>query len=109
MQSDCSINIDDLLVIGGWGRARLRSTTTAALPFSARQQLHLCTMYATTDGPAEAGCAFCCNDPQIHKDVWYSFNTSVFGGNYTMHLDTCGADFDTKIAVYKFNGVGSCN
>ena len=109
---DCGTNIDDLLtVINGWGPCPAPSNDNCATftILNTGADYQFCTAYATTDGPAEPGCAFCCGDPQIHKDVWYSFSTSIFAGNYWVQLDTCGADFDTKIAVYRFNGVNGCN
>jgi len=55
------------------------------------------TYLCTTDGPTEANCSFCCNDLQIHKDMWFSFLPHV-GGIYS--FDTLGSGFDTKIALY---------
>jgi hypothetical protein len=59
------------------------------------------TVNATTDGPAEAGCSFCCGDNQINQDVWFRFTSTCTGG---VTASLCGAGFDTKIAVYS----GSC-
>lgn len=110
---DCAINVDDLLVvINGWGPCPAPPNDNCAnfISVNTTADVVFCTAYATTDGPAEAGCSFCCGDPQIHKDIWYSFSTSVFAASYTMQIDTCGAltDFDTKLAVYRFNGVNGC-
>ncbi len=55
------------------------------------------TVNATTDGPAEAGCSFCCSDPQVNQDVWFRFTAPCTG---TVTASLCGATFDTKIAIY---------
>jgi hypothetical protein len=52
---------------------------------------------ATTDGPAEAGCNFCCGDPQINRDVWFRY-TAPASGPVTASL--CTANYDSKIGVY---------
>jgi reprolysin-like metallo-peptidase family M12B len=59
------------------------------------------TVGATTDGPAEPGCSFCCGESQINQDVWYRY-TATCSGLATVGL--CGATFDTKLAVYQ----GAC-
>ena len=55
------------------------------------------TVGATTDGPIETGCAFCCGDNQINQDVWFRYTAACDG---TATASVCGATFDTKIAVY---------
>ena len=56
------------------------------------------TTNATTDGPAEpAACNFSGYN-NIGNDVWYLWTSGVTAGTVT--VDTCGSDFDTKIAVY---------
>ncbi len=52
---------------------------------------------ATTDGPTEANCAFCCGDLQVNQDIWYSI---VAPCERTITIDTFGSSFDTKLAVY---------
>jgi hypothetical protein len=52
---------------------------------------------ATTDGPAEAGCGFCCGDPQINHDIWFRY-TAPASGPVTAGL--CDAGYDTKIGIY---------
>jgi len=56
------------------------------------------TVGATTDGPTEAGCNFCCSDPQVNQDVWYRY-TAACTGQAT--VDLCDATFDSKVAVYQ--------
>jgi hypothetical protein len=55
------------------------------------------TANATTDGPAEPGLGFCCNDPQINSDVWFIYTASCSG---PVTISLCGSSFDTKVAVY---------
>jgi hypothetical protein len=64
------------------------------------------TCSATTDGPAESGCSFCCGDPQVNSDVWYRYTAACTG---TVTLDMCNADFDSKVAVYGASCPGSPN
>src|SRR5262249_20298547 len=55
---------------------------------------------ATTDGPMEHLCSFCCGDFQVNNDVWFSYTPDGCG---LVTVSTCaspGASFDTKIAVY---------
>jgi hypothetical protein len=109
---NCVMDIDDLLaVITGWGPCPGPVNDNCANYTILNNTVNypFCTMFATTDGPAVPGCGFCCSDPQIHKDIWYGFSTSVFAGSYWISLDTCGANFDTKLAAYRFAGVNGCN
>ena len=104
-------NIDDLLaVINAWGPCHPPSNDSCATPaiLNLNGDIQFCTRYATTDGPSEGSCGFCCGDLQIHKDVWYTFSTSVFAANYMTEIGLCGSQFDTKIAVYRFPGVNGC-
>ncbi|MCA9291932.1 MAG: S8 family serine peptidase, partial [Phycisphaerales bacterium] len=55
-------------------------------------------LFATTDGAAHATCEFCCNDDQINSDVWFLYTATCTG---TLHVDTCDANYDTKLAVYR--------
>jgi len=55
------------------------------------------TIGATTDGPTEPGCNFCCGDLQVNQDVWYKYTASCTG---TATVSLCGSDYDTKVAVY---------
>ncbi|MBX3359159.1 MAG: hypothetical protein KF745_12120 [Phycisphaeraceae bacterium] len=55
------------------------------------------TAGATTDGPAESGCGFCCNDNQIGSDIWYRITPCASG---TVTVSTCGASYDTKLGIY---------
>ncbi len=59
---------------------------------------------ATTDGPQEQNCSFCCGDLLVNNDLWFRYTAPVTG---TVTVDTCGSGaptFDTKLAVY----AGSC-
>jgi hypothetical protein len=62
------------------------------------------TEWATTDGPAEPGCSFCCADDQIHKDIWFRYTATCTG---TVRVDTCGSLYDTKLGVYTSCPAGS--
>ncbi len=59
---------------------------------------------ATTDGPTESGCTFCCLDLQINQDLWYSI---VPPCGRLITIDTIGSSFDTKLAVYAGCPVGN--
>jgi hypothetical protein len=53
---------------------------------------------ATTDGPQENGCSFCCGDAQVNNDLWFRYVASQCG---TVTVTTCGnTGFDTKLAAY---------
>lgn len=55
---------------------------------------------AGTDGPAEAGCSFCCSDDQIGADLWFLYTASQ---DSSVTVDTCSSPlpaFDTRLAVY---------
>ena len=55
------------------------------------------TVAASTDGPNEtAACSFNGNS-NLLNDVWFKLLTNCTG---TATVNVCGADFDTKIAVY---------
>ncbi|MFT3684380.1 MAG: FG-GAP-like repeat-containing protein [Phycisphaerales bacterium] len=66
-------------------------------PLSGNGTFTFSTANAGNDGPAENNLGFCCNDPQIHKDVWFIY-TATCTGVATFNL--CGSGFDTKIAIY---------
>jgi len=55
---------------------------------------------ATTTGPSESNCSFCCGDLQVNQDLWYDYTAPCTG---TATVSLCGSTFDTKVAVY-----GSC-
>ncbi|MFN0130970.1 MAG: hypothetical protein ACKVW3_00305 [Phycisphaerales bacterium] len=67
-----------------------RATITAGIT-------NFSTIGATTDGPAETNCGFCCSDGQVNQDIWYSY-TPTCTGLATANL--CGSTFDSKIAIY---------
>jgi hypothetical protein len=53
---------------------------------------------ATTDGPMEHGCSFCCGDFQLSNDLWFRYIAQECG---TLTVTTCGnPGFDTKLAAY---------
>ncbi len=54
------------------------------------------TTGATTDGPAETLCNISGSN-QVYNDIWYTY-TACSTGDHT--VSTCGATFDTRIAVY---------
>ena len=67
-------------------------------PFVVGNGLHaFSTIGATTDGPTESGCGFCCGDEQINQDIWFRYTASCNG---TVTASLCNSDYDTKIAVY---------
>jgi hypothetical protein len=49
---------------------------------------------ATTDGPSET---LCSNNLQCYNDIWYTWTACASG---TVTVNTCGANFDTKVAIY---------
>lgn len=98
------VDVNDLLiVINGWGLcpgAPIHDNCISAALIGADGQFNFCTSAANTDGPTLPGCL--AGDGQVHRDVWYWFQTSNFlPANTGMRLDTCGSSFDTRIAVYK--------
>jgi hypothetical protein len=55
---------------------------------------------ATTDGPLEHLCNFCCGDYLVNNDLWFNYTAAYCG---TVTVKTCNSanpTFDTKIAVY---------
>lgn len=64
------------------------------------------TLGATTDGPTESGCGFCCGDEQVNQDIWFRYTASC-NGMVTASL--CSSDYDTKIAVYAGSSCPSAN
>jgi hypothetical protein len=59
------------------------------------------TAGATTDGPSEPNCSFCCSDPQVNQDIWFRYTATCTG---TVRVELCGSSYDTKVAVY----LGNC-
>jgi len=57
----------------------------------------LSTVNATTDGPDETVACFLNGASQIQNDVWFRYLAQCTG---IATVSTCGATFDTKIAVY---------
>ena len=60
---------------------------------------HFDNRLATTDGPALNNCTNNGQDDQVHGDLWWIFPATADG---KLSVDTCGADFDTKLAVYQY-------
>jgi hypothetical protein len=56
------------------------------------------TVGASTDGPLETGCAFCCSDFQVNQDVWYTFQAPCTG---RVTVSLCGSSYNSKLAVYE--------
>lgn len=56
------------------------------------------TSGASTDGPAEPGCGFCCEDDQINQDIWFEYEAPE---SRAVVISLCGSGFDTKIGVYE--------
>jgi hypothetical protein len=52
---------------------------------------------ATTDGPTLLSCSNGGADTQVNGDLWYVYTPAQNG---MLTVDTCDADFDTKLAVY---------
>jgi hypothetical protein len=61
------------------------------------------TSAATTDGPIESACNANGSD-QVTNDVWFLFPATCDG---TATISTCGANFDSRIAVYGSSCPGS--
>jgi hypothetical protein len=55
------------------------------------------TAGATTDGPTEANCGFCCFETQVGADLWYAYTPSASG---IINVNTCGSNYDSKLAAY---------
>jgi hypothetical protein len=60
------------------------------------------TVGASTDGPIESACNNVGNT-QVSQDVWFRFVAPCSG---TVRVSMCGADFDSRVAVY-FGGCPS--
>ncbi len=78
--------------------------TCAAAPVVGDGVYQFSNCGATTDGPTESGCSFCCGDLLVNNDLWYRYNAAA---SSTVTVDTCAsgvAGFDTKLAVY----AGAC-
>ena len=56
---------------------------------------------ATLDGTADGLCRDVAGDTQVQADVWFLHNASCDG---RVTVDTCGPGFDTKLAVYPWDG-----
>jgi hypothetical protein len=54
------------------------------------------TTGATTDGPTESQCSFCCGDLQINQDIWFTYTATCASTDFSL----CGSSYDTKIAIY---------
>lgn len=89
------------ILLGQWGSCGAPANDTCAnaisLPSLWNQTIDFCTANAATDAPASAGCMASGTD-QIGQDVFYTIVAPTDG---VMTLDTCGSNFDTRVAVYK--------
>lgn len=65
-------------------------------PISGLGQFAFATDGATTDGAPAAICNFF-NSAEIYNDVWFCWTAETSG---LVTIGTCGASFDTKLAVY---------
>jgi hypothetical protein len=90
-------------VVGGGGLVPPSNDTCATRVNAVLGANNFSTVDATTDGPTHASCSFSGNN-QITNDIWYSFTAATSG---TMTVATCGASFDSKLAVY--SGTGCSN
>jgi hypothetical protein len=89
-----SIVASNQLTIANDACAAATPVTTGTTTFS--------TVGATTDGPQEPNCSFCCGDAQVNQDIWYTFTAPCTG---TATLSMCGtASYDTKVAIYSGSG-----
>ncbi len=89
-----SVGTFEIRVIGGGGCAAPTNNDCANRQgFTGNQAFTLCG--ATTDGVAVT-----CNGGsfQVFNDIW--FNYAAISGNGTLTLSTCGATFDSRLAVY---------
>ncbi|MFT3684381.1 MAG: FG-GAP-like repeat-containing protein [Phycisphaerales bacterium] len=68
----------------------------SAQPLPAAGYISFNTATATTDGPQEFNLGFGA-DPQIHKDVWFTYTATCTGA---VTVGTCLSSFDTKVAIY---------
>jgi hypothetical protein len=87
-------------VTGGGGQAPAANdncSARAALPLGATP---FSTIDTNTDGPVHNACNFA-GDNQISNDIWYTFTAPATG---TLSINACGADFNTKMAVYNASG-----
>jgi hypothetical protein len=89
------------ILLGQWGAcsgpANDTCQTAAILPSSWDQALPFCTVNAGTDGPANAACEVAGSN-QIFSDIWYKVASPTAG---MLAVSTCGANFDTRLAVYE--------
>lgn len=58
---------------------------------------YFCTIGATTDGPPEVSCWFCCANNDIRNDIWYRYEAPCDG---VTSVAVCDAKFDARLAVY---------
>jgi hypothetical protein len=54
------------------------------------------TLGSTTDGPSEGACGFA-GSTQVGQDIWYTYTAQCTG---TTTVSVCGANFDSRLAVY---------
>jgi hypothetical protein len=89
--------VDDVLIVG----SPANDNCSAAQNVTVGSHSFL-TLAANTDGPDEsAGCGV----GQLSNDVWYRFGPTCAPGTVT--ISTCGADFDSRLAVYLISCPGA--
>lgn len=102
-----TVEASDLgILLGQWGSCGAPSNDTCSnatlLPSLWSQTVPFCTANAATDGPANALCD-ASGSNQITNDVYFKVTAP---GTGMLDLSTCGANFDTKIAVYEAGFLG---
>lgn len=88
------------LLLGSWGPciapANDLCPEATVLPSLYWQDVPFCTLNASTDGPANAACE-ASGSNQIFNDVWFKVAAPTDG---MLRVASCGASFDTRLAVY---------
>ena len=100
---------DLAIVLGQWGPCQAPTNDACAdaivLTSLSGDDNPYCTSGATTDG-SDVPLPEClvAGSAQITNDIWYRFTAPIDG---VMQVSTCGANYDSKIAVYKPGPFGS--
>jgi hypothetical protein len=88
------------ILLGAWGPCSAPTNDHCNQAISIDPGVHpFCTTNADSDGPVLPGSGGCnlLGYNQIDNDIWYVFLAPSHG---TLHVSTCGTDWDTKIALY---------
>ncbi len=95
------------ILLGQWGAcggpANDLCSSAEVLPSIWSQSVPFCNANAGTDGPGSLSCEFSGSN-QITSDVWFKVTAPSDG---LLDVSTCGANFDTKLAVYEQGFLGS--